>query len=39
VKVQVWQKQPCGPLIVFLGNGRLAIGCGVAQKILVEEIT
>ncbi len=36
-KVRVWQNQPWGPLIVSLGDGRVAIGRGVAQKILVEE--
>ncbi|MEW5763038.1 MAG: ferrous iron transport protein A [Bacillota bacterium] len=36
-KVRVLQNQPCGPLIVTLGDVRLVLGRGVAQKILVEE--
>jgi ferrous iron transport protein A len=30
----------CGsPLIVSIGEGRLAIGCGMALKIMVEEVS
>lgn len=28
-----------GPLIVGLGESRMVVGCGMAQKILVEEMT
>lgn len=28
-----------GPLIVGLGENRMVLGCGMAQKIWVEEIT
>jgi len=37
-RVRVCQNQPSGPLIISLGDGRVAIGRGVAQKILVEEV-
>jgi ferrous iron transport protein A len=37
-KVCVVQNQPCGPLMVALGNGRVVIGRGEAQKIMVEEV-
>lgn len=38
-KVRVFQNQPCGPVIVSLGDGRVAIGRGTAQKIMVEELS
>lgn len=37
-KVCVVQNQPSGPLMVALGNGRVVIGRGEAQKIMVEEV-
>jgi len=37
-KVRVVQNQFCGPLIIALGDGRLALGRGLAHKILVERI-
>ncbi|RPF42565.1 ferrous iron transport protein A [Thermodesulfitimonas autotrophica] len=37
-KVRVVQNQMCGPLIVSLGAGRVALGRGVAQRILVEKV-
>jgi ferrous iron transport protein A len=33
-------RNDCGsPLIVSIGEGRLAIGCGMALKIMVEEVS
>lgn len=37
-KVRVIQNQICGPLIVSLGAGRVALGRGVAQRVLVEKV-
>ncbi|MEW6457676.1 MAG: FeoA family protein [Bacillota bacterium] len=36
--VRIVQSQPCGPLIISLGDGRVALGRGAAQKIMVEEL-
>ncbi|MDA8096149.1 MAG: FeoA domain-containing protein [Clostridia bacterium] len=36
--VRIVQSQPCGPLIISLGDGRIVLGRGVAQKIMVEEV-
>jgi ferrous iron transport protein A len=36
--VRVVQSQSCGPLIISLGDGRVALGRGAAQKIMVEEL-
>lgn len=39
VKVRVCQTQPRGPLVISLGEARVAIGRGVAQKIIVEDVS
>lgn len=36
--VRVVKNDGCGPLIVALGEGRLVLGQGIAQKVMVEEI-
>ena len=36
--VRVVRNDGYGPLIVALGEGRLILGRGIAQKVLVEEI-
>jgi len=37
-KVRIVQNQTSGPLLVSLGDSRVAIGRGIAQKIMVEEV-
>lgn len=37
-KIKVIKNDMMGPLIVSLGEGRLAIGRGMALKIIVEEL-
>ncbi|MEW6572722.1 MAG: FeoA family protein [Bacillota bacterium] len=37
-RIRVVQNQFCGPLIVAVGDGRLALGRGLAHKILVERV-
>jgi ferrous iron transport protein A len=35
--VSVLQNKDCGPLMLSLGDSRIAIGRGLAMKVLVEE--
>ncbi|MGQ9512629.1 FeoA family protein, partial [Thermodesulfitimonas sp.] len=37
-RIRVVQNQFCGPLIIAVGDGRLALGRGLAYKILVEQV-
>lgn len=36
--VNMVKNDNCGPLILALGEGRVVIGQGVAQKVMVEEV-
>ena len=36
--VRIVKNDGCGPLIVALGEGRLVLGQGIAQKVMVEEV-
>jgi Fe2+ transport system protein FeoA len=38
-RVSVISGNPCGPLIVDVRGSRLGLGCGMAHKIMVREIT
>jgi ferrous iron transport protein A len=37
ITVRMVKNDGCGPLIVALGEGRLVLGRGIAQKVMVEE--
>lgn len=37
IRVRVSQSQPYGPLLIALGESRVALGRGVAQKVMVEQ--
>ncbi len=38
IKLKVLHSHRSGPCIILLGNTRLVLGHGMAQKILVEEV-
>ncbi|MDZ4042380.1 MAG: FeoA domain-containing protein [Eubacteriales bacterium] len=36
--VRIVQSQPCGPIIISIGDSRVVLGWGAAQKVMVEEV-
>lgn len=36
--VRIIQSQPCGPLIISLGEARVVLGRGAALRIMVEQL-
>jgi Fe2+ transport system protein FeoA len=37
--VSIVSGTPCGPLVIDVRGSRLGLGCGIAHKIMVSEVT